>query len=841
YVQKSKPLPAEAKELAALTDTVERAGNDQFPELIEQLKTLRRRIILQHPDLQFEKLLLCKNQQPGPGHMCDQYLGRHTRPGKGLFVVEDWLSDDPKETCITSDLPEGYYHHADLSYDATRVAFGFCDTTVQNSLQKRHWIYEAAVDGSGTRQLSGTLRDPMDRVDDRKTVVIEDWDPCYLPNGSIAFISTRTQSYGRCHGGRYVPAYMLYGMDGDGNNIRRLSFGEANEWDPAVLPDGRLVFTRWDYINRHDTIYQGLWTTHPDGTRTAHYYGSYSPSPCMIAEAQPIPGTNKVVATATDHHGYTQGSIIIIDVSKGEDGWEPLKVVTPEIAFPEARYDVTQFMPQLAAPRVDSTSQYGLVSRARAMAPYPINDTLFLCAYAPSGGSYRICLVDTLGGREVIYDKETCSAAIPIRPRQLPRVIPSGLPEGPTQDVGRFVIQDVYRNRHITPEHPLQQGEIKSIRVNLVLTEPTRNHWARGAVSNEVIKRPLGTVPVNSKGSVAFEAPAGVPLQLQALDENGMAVMTMRSFVYLHAGETQTCVGCHEQRNSSPVPVAASGMNVQRLEPVPGVDYDDMAFSFTRTVQPVLDRHCIGCHGLGQTAEDGKRAPGSYVFSIHLEDSDNPKRFDAMPASYRQLLSHAQPRLAPRNGETVTSIPRDYFSPTSKLPSLLLAGHQGLDLDRESFERIVTWLDLNSQCYGTYLPNREEQRVPDTQGEAALRAYVAELFGEELARQPLGALVNPADLDESRILRAPLPEKDGGWGQVADGYSSPSDPRYTKMRDLASKAYQPMPYHDLSGTCGQDPCICGNCWIREMVDADVYRTQLKAKLEKIEAIPASSP
>jgi len=355
----------------------------------------------------------------------------------------------------------------------------------------------------------------------------------------------------------------------------------------------------------------------------------------------------------------------------------------------------------------------------------------------------------------------------------------------------------------------------------------------------------LGTVPVDARGSVAFEAPAGVPLQLQALDENGMAVMTMRSFIYLHAGETQTCVGCHEQRTSSPRPVAASGMNIHQLEPVPGVDYDDMAFSFTRTVQPVLDQHCIGCHGLGQTTDDGKAAPGSYVFSIYRDDSQDPNRFNVMPSSYSQLLSHSGARLAHRNGETETSVPRDYFSPTSKLPPILLADHHGPQLDRKSFERIVTWLDLNSQCYGTYLPNREEQRIPDTQGEAALRAYVAELFGTELAAQPLGALVNPADLDESRILRAPLPTKDGGWGQVADGYSSPRDPRYTKMRDLASNAYQPMPHQDLAGTCGREPCLCGNCWIRKMVDEGVYQAQLQAKLaakqEKIEAIPASSP
>ena len=114
----------------------------------------------------------------------------------------------------------------------------------------------------------------MTRVGNRNTVLIEDFDPCYLPDGGIAFVSTRCQSFGRCHGGRYTPAYFLYRMDGDGKNIRPLSYGEANEWDPSVLADGRLIYTRWDYINRHDTIYQSLWTMRPDGTGTAHFYGN---------------------------------------------------------------------------------------------------------------------------------------------------------------------------------------------------------------------------------------------------------------------------------------------------------------------------------------------------------------------------------------------------------------------------------------------------------------------------------------------------------------------------------------------------------------------------------------
>ena len=829
YVQSSKPLPEDSARLERLADRIAKADSEGFEELLGEVKALRRRILFQHPDLQFKKLLVCKNPRPGPGHMCDQYLGRHTRKGKGLFVVENWLTDTPVETNITAQLPEGYYHHPDLSFDGKRVAFAFCDTTAKGH-EKRHWIYEAQVDGSGVRQLTGTLKDPMERVGNRKTVVIEDWDPCYLPDGGFAFVSTRSQSYGRCHGGRYVPAFLLYRMNGDGGDIKRLSLGEANEWDPAVLPDGRIVYTRWDYINRHDTRFQSLWTTHPDGTGTAHYYGNYSTSPCMIADTQPIPGTHKVVSTAMAHHGYTHGSIIIVDVSKGEDGFEPLTVLTPEIAFPEASYDAMTWMLKAPIPVFDSRSKGGLKSGATAMAPYPINDTLFLCSYAPDGRTYNTYLIDTMGGRELIYGGDEVSAAMPVQPRDTPRAIPSVLPKNPGENMGTLVVQDVYINRHVDDKHPVEKGSIKSLRVNLILTQPTRVHWQRGAVANEVIKRPLGTVPVDPDGSVALAAPSGVPLQLQALDADGMAVMTMRSFVYLHPGETQNCIGCHENRTSTPPDDYKKPVKVHNLRPVPGVDYDDMAFSFARTVQPVLDRYCIGCHGLGGTAGYGKRPRGSYVFSVRCDESQGINQFNTFPASYRSLVGAARARLAHRNGETVTSVPRDYFSPTSKLSRMLLDGHHGVALDDDSFERIITWLDLNSQCYGTYLPNREEQRRPDTTVEAELRAYVKQLFGDEPAAQPLGALVNPANLEESRILRGPLQASGGGWGTIGSGYESTEDPRYLRMRELASKVYQPLPYNDINGTCGRPKCICGNCWIRKMVDEGVYRKQLESKL-----------
>ncbi|MBT3273392.1 MAG: hypothetical protein HN368_09570 [Spirochaetales bacterium] len=779
YVEESHPVPELSRELDALIREASIADIvTSDSDLTERIADLRRRIVFSHPDLDFEKLLICANPHPRSGHMCDQYLGRHATNGEGLIVVENWRSDEPIETCITESLPDGQFHHADLSFEADRVVYSFCEDLEGNSRYQQHWIYETAIDGSWTRQLTGTERDPLTRGEGRETVVIEDWDPCYLPDGGIAFISTRAQSYGRCHGGRYVPAFLLYRMDGDGNEIQRLSYGEANEWDPAVLPDGRLVYTRWDYINRHDVVFQGLWTTHPDGTQTAHFYGSYSRSPCMTAEAQPIPGTNNaVLSTATAHHGYTNGSIMILDPAMGEDGPDPITRLTPEIPFPEA----------------EPTQSWQ--TKNRAMAPWPINGTLSLCAYSENGagGPYYIYLIDKFGGRELVYDNKVASAAMPVVPRQRPPVLPSSLPpslaltygsDPNVPDEGAFFVQDVYRNRHLTDENTIERGDIAAIRVNVILTQPTRDKWERGSVSNEVVKRPLGTVPVEPNGSVAFRAPANVPLQLQALDANGMAVMTMRSCVYLQPGETQTCIGCHEQRTETP-PGGGGPVRIRDIKPSPGVDYDNQGFSFTRTVQPVLDQYCIDCHGLGRQTEEGRSAPRDYIFALP-EATGERNDFQRMPVSYSALVSNARPRLAHRNSETTTSLPRDYFSHACPMPAMLLEGHRGVELPQEDFERIVTWLDMNCQCYGVYGCNREEQRKVDPDAEIAFRTHVADRFGEELAAQPLGALINFADVSQSRILMGPLSISQGGWEHISPAFTLVSDPAYQRMAELAA-------------------------------------------------------
>ena len=401
---------------------------EQLRDVYMNVRRLRREMILAHPLLDFDRLLINKRPPPTFNHQTDQYIARHNHIGDGPIILDNWksLAGSPQETVLLQGkLQPGTVIHPDLSFDAKKIVFSYCDqTTEPRPDHRRSFIWEIGLDGTGLRQLTGTLRDRLLGAYGRETVLIEDFDPCYLPDGRIAFVSTRNQGGVRCHhGDRYCPTYTLYRCDADGDNIIPLVYGEANEWDPSVLHDGRILWTRWDYINRHATIYQSLWTIHPDGTGTSHVYGNYTINPCAVYEGKSIPGSQKIVATAGAHHNYTSGSIVMIDPEMGQEGAEPLTRITPEITFPE-----TEHWPQVQWPI------------GGAQTPWALSEDLYLCSYSTlpnttsQKNAYFIMLVDRVGGREMIYaDPDmSCDSPIPIVARETPPELPSFLADDDT-------------------------------------------------------------------------------------------------------------------------------------------------------------------------------------------------------------------------------------------------------------------------------------------------------------------------------------------------------------------------------------------------------------------------
>ncbi len=851
YVERAEKRPAMAAELNALAQRLPQAKEAASRGALEkEIRALRRKIIFSHPDLDFDRLLACQRSLPysHATHMVDQYLGRYSRPGgEGLIVIEDWKTAPKKREILKGKLPLGTTLNPDLHWDADRVLFAFCDHTDRRTpLQKlipvpsetlgrrisrtessigrsvnrvdptnpifddepfnhpatalRYFIYEAALDGSWVRQLTGTEKDPMTTWEGRQTVLIEDVDPCYLPDGGFAFTSTRCQGYGRCHGARYAPSFMICRADKDGSNIRQLSFGEANEWEPSVLNDGRIAYTRWDYIDRNAVPWQSLWSMNPDGTATAHFFGNYTPVPKVMTEIKAIPGTHVVVATGGAHHLFTAGCPILIDPHKGEDGPQAITKITPEITYPGSPWQDTGYYAN----------------------PFPVNDTLFFASFSPMGfhkndtnycsygwsaawpsnQSFAVYLVDTLGGREPLFADPQINtfAPIPVRKLKRPPEIASSLPPPEkAPDTGVCSVENVYDCRV-----PIKHGSVKAVRLNRIMTQWTAAKPERNPLGGySLYKKPIGTVPVHPDGSVAFRMPAGVPVQLQALDENGMAVMTMRSFIYVQKGEQLRCVGCHENRIQAPQPSARKSIPVSEPVPVPntenGVGYD-------RQVRPVFDRHCITCHGL---KPEEKQAGGlSLIGPKGWEELTRTKSHKQPPEI---LVARAHPYT-----ETGYSQTNDYFAAPSRLTKILQAGHKGIKLTQAEWSDLIVWMDMNAQELPSPSWNLPEFATQVPAGVRALRETVKALFGDTLARQPYDALVNMALPEKSRILMAPLPLEKGGWGQIANdkSYTGKNDPRFLKMEALVRASFKVPPYEDRHGTCDrQAECRCRDCWV----------------------------
>jgi hypothetical protein len=546
----------------------------------------------------------------------------------------------------------------------------------------------------------------------------------------------------------------------------------------------------------------------------------------VVTQAKPIPGSKKMIALAAQHHHQFLGSVIRLDVQKGEDGLEPITRLTPDVGFPETSE---------ARPH-----------EGRYATPWPITEDIFLVSYLEDSKHLAIYLADSLGGRELIHrvKGESCYSPIPLQPRSTPPVRLDLVEGNGNKQMGIYSIANVYQSRHDIRA----AGKVKYLRVNKLNDQVAQICPAPHYVGNAMPVKILGEVPVNDDGSVSFEAPAKEMLQLQLLDKDRKCIMGMRTFIYLQPGEISSCVGCHETRNTAPPQLHPGKMKVHSLTPPKDCNYSG-GFSFPKTIQPILDRRCIGCHGLGKNKKKKSTLDlighPAVVFAQRQYGAPGMKLIWG-PKSHLLLSSYA--KIDDCNRQPFNSLPGKYHSPEAKLLPIL-AKHKNLQLSKEELSSIIRWLDLGGICHGNWSWNRPYMRSFNTEGVARLRKEIARQLGEELSRQPTPALVNTSLIQQSRILKMAMPTNHGGWGQTDRQWSGPKDPDYLKMLELVNGAIVPNKYRDIQGTCGRgtaNGCICGSCWVREYYNGDhsvlqmanLYK-QLNPDMINHEAVPDS--
>jgi DNA-binding beta-propeller fold protein YncE len=614
------------------------------------------------------------------GHICDQYHGFNDVKGGGLYILENVLSGSPTEknvlansTCANGPhqgkkLEGGAFLSPDLSYDGKQILFAYTDVSGSGwSEGSVHHIFKVNADGTGLTQLTQGKNN--------------DFDPTFLPDGRIVFVSDRRGGYGRCHP-RTVPVYTLFMMSADGSNIEPISFHETNEWQPSVDRSGLLVYTRWDYVDRGSNQVHHPWVTTPDGLDARATVGNYAYHgnvvPRAVMNIRNIPGTNKIVGIAAAHHQQAYGSVVMMDNDiEDDDEMGQYTVITKDAGFPEATTGT------------DNDHKYAT--------PWPMDEHRFLVVHDPDSNThglnnkrFGIYLIDDQGGKKLLYKdaSHSCLDPIPFAPRETPPIVPMSRTGKPTDMVDVNVL-NVYDSML-----PMPSGvEIKALRVVQLYPKSTPNtispRLGHGAVlyNDQNGRGSLGTVPVEKDGSAHFLLPPGKAVFFQALDADGAAVQSMMSSTYGVPGSTRlTCQGCHERRYRAPTPRTEMPTAFRRaastLQPDPA---GASPLSFAQLIQPILDKNCVSCDG---TAKPGDLSKGNYT-----------SNGDKFYASYNNLKPYLSYYNFDYSWGPIVTTPGKFGARISKLFPLLKGGHQGVTLSAADLKTIALWLDLNSDMY----------------------------------------------------------------------------------------------------------------------------------------------
>jgi hypothetical protein len=604
------------------------------------------------PMADVERIVFATRSLVGDLHYYENYgrkYGQEFRlaEGGGRLCLLDVGSGEV--TDLLAD-PDGAIRDPVLSWDAAKVLFAY-----RKGGTNHYHLYEMGLDGEGLRQVTDG---PFDDV-----------EPCYLPDGGIAFISTR------CN--RRVPCWstqvgLLYRCQADGSGIRSLSAGVEHENTPWVLPDGRLLYTRWEYVDRDEVAYHHLWVVNPDGTRHMTFYGNMHKHGNCVAmlDAKPVPDSRKVACTFAFHNTAEHaGPVVLIDPDRGPDALDAARTVSQTYPAP--------------LPRAK------LKYNANAWRdPYPLGEDCLLVA-----SQQTIYVMDGQGRAEPIFTLDHDDPRMwvheprPVVGRRRPPVFPSTVDR--RQATGRLLLDDVSVGRNLPG---VEDGEIKRLLVMEELPKPISHGVDPDRVSLQstfILHRILGTVPVERDGSAHFDVPANRPVFFVALDAQGRSVKRMMSFTSVQPGEVTGCVGCHERRtrtapasaqNKAPL---ASLRAPSRIEPVPGVPE---VIDYVRDVQPIWDRHCVRCHNYetyaGKLSLTGDRAPTFTHSYLNLHWSDLLDLPDQGPGNLP---------------------PRSMGAATSQLHRTIADGnHHDVTLSDRELRLVEMWIESSGAYAGTY-------------------------------------------------------------------------------------------------------------------------------------------
>jgi len=677
-----------SSQMEALTDAAKRLeamGTSTTPlesgkSLYLDVREIARALAFSHPRLQRnDGLLLVRSHHPTWSHQCARRRARYLEPGGDVCVISDIKPDlsTPIKSLTADKLPAGVFSRPDVSFDGRRIVFGYARADVKDMEEPPcltsgghssvgngtfFQVWEMPVDGSAApRQVTkGTTRRQ------------ESTDPIYLAGERIGFMSPQAGGMVMC--GDWAWADCMFSVNADGSDLQQVTKAKEGEWDPSLLDDGSIMFTRWEYVMRFWRPTQLIWNVRSDGSNP-RVIGGYLIGERNYARCRQIPGTTKVACVDAHHHNDGTGNILVVDLAVGRDTKRGEEVFLT----------------------------------GAADCPLPLDENYFLVSYDPNGrtrpdrggrlrwdgGRLDLYLIDAYGGLELIYrDPDGLSALYPmlLAPRPKPHVVPERSVDKSTTH-GEMVIQDVHRGLPESMQDKARYIRVSEVHERHIHTSPCNLWVGLGGFSTQTV---LGRVPVEEDGSAYFRVPAGKAVLLSVLDEDGLALHTMRMTTEVKPGESVGCVGCHEPMTSAPPVEKVARAFTRPASTLDAPPWGNESIGFPKHIQPILEGHCVKCHD-GTKGEDKSfdlRA-GSDVAERYI-----PGVWTASGSGYRthypyQSYWALRPHIKYANMHTYDTPPGSWGSRVSPLMQLLSKGHKDVKLSPAEWRLLTAWIDGN--------------------------------------------------------------------------------------------------------------------------------------------------
>ena len=710
--------------------------------------------------------------------------------GGGIYVLEnpsarraEWKVRAVIDESSPNSLGKGVYTHPELSWDARKLLFCYKGTPAGSTM-----IYEIGVDGKNLRKIS----DPTAQLSCYKGRHggLHDLSPSYLPDGRIVFVSTRPAGLVPCANSGVS---ILHVMNADGSDMRPISVNAETEFDPAVLPDGRLIFGRWEYVDKNALTIQSLWSMYPDGTKETAVYANNMVFPEATLDPRPVPGSRLIAITLSKHNATPRGTIAYLDPFVGKND-------------PKALFNFED----PANPTRDT---------GNSCEPYPLDSNTVI--FSGRSGSHRRNVIEMMNRKReritVLSDPKIClHAPMLVKPRPVPRLTPDLTDQSKTS--GTFSVQDVYQGLV-----GIKRGEAKWLRVieetsRVSATPGSRNPYNQTFLVSGALafatKIYLGMVPINDDGSIYFEAPAGRALYFQVLDKDKRLIQSMRTFIQAAPGVTRACVGCHEKKSNAPgaplkVSREALASGPSKLK---GESWGTGYMDYPSLVQPVWDRNCVSCHGGEKGIEGRLDLSGGWTEHFNISYENLADRRET------QLIAYLIDGIDCMNGTAYWSCqlfkPRSHGSATAPLAKAIMSGHEGRIKKMTETERdlVMAWIDSNGLYYGSWDYTSHGYALGAARSVRGQLAGVMQKAGCGKChdRYMANDWFNLREPEFSRILRAPLAKGDKGYG-LAICRNHEMDPKRNRIRllrsgyahavrPLTSFAKQPVPPIRKGGT-----------------------------------------